>query len=182
MGGPFLAAVVALSSVSAQPGAAGDVYRIALRDRIHGIPASMFVLTTTPIRMPTGLRANGQWFKQFKGMPDELLRVLRDPPAAAEHFASGSFPDGTKFVAEPAVRRLFQTATKNPWPVFKREMKAEGWIAFSDVVFTADGLDALVYYEGRCEGLCGEGVYAWLHRDSGEKKWSIKRRVMKWVS
>ena len=42
---------------------------------------------------------------------------------------------------------------------------------------TPDARDALLYYEGRCEGLCGEGVYAWLRRDAPEKKWSIKRRI-----
>lgn len=159
-----------------------EVYRTVLRDRIHGIPVSDFVVTTTPRRLPAVTRVNRNWFKQFDGMPDGLLTSLLDPPPAAPHFEPGSFPEGTRFVSEEAVRRLFAPGIRRPWVAFKKELKVEGWITFSNVVLTRDALDALVYYEGWCEGLCGEGVFAWLRRDSPEKKWTIKRRITRWIS
>ena len=53
---------------------------------------------------------------------------------------------------------------------------SRGWLAFSDVLLTGNRLDALVYYEAHCGGLCGETGYAWLHRDSVVAGWTLARR------
>jgi hypothetical protein len=53
---------------------------------------------------------------------------------------------------------------------------------FSDILFAPDGLNALVYYERRCGGLCGEGGYVWAQRDSAQSQWSIRQRIVSWMS
>jgi hypothetical protein len=58
----------------------------------------------------------------------------------------------------------------------------DGRVEISDVVFTADGLDALVYAEIVCRGLCGEGAYFWVRRKTSDSPWVLARRISDWVS
>jgi hypothetical protein len=68
------------------------------------------------------------------------------------------------------------------WASFYRQSGAAGWVGFSDVVLTIDRMDALVYYEGRCGSLYGVGEFVWLHRDSAESNWAIRKRILSWIS
>ena len=72
--------------------------------------------------------------------------------------------------------------TTDAWAAFKRQHGADGWLAFSEALLTPDGLDALLYYEAECGGLCGESGYAWLHRDSVQSAWSIKKKIVRRLS
>jgi len=64
------------------------------------------------------------------------------------------------------------------WTAFMRRHNAYGWMSFSDVLFSDDGLDALVYYNAACGSLCGEAGYAWLHRDSAQSRWLLKKKII----
>jgi hypothetical protein len=55
-------------------------------------------------------------------------------------------------------------------------------IAFSSVLYTREGLDALVYYDAICGGLCAEAGYAWLHRENDQAPWRVARKVARTVS
>jgi len=68
------------------------------------------------------------------------------------------------------------------WDEFKSRFDATGWISFSDVILSREGLDALVYYEAQCGGLCAEAGYAWLHRDTRQSRWSVRLRVVRRMS
>ena len=57
-----------------------------------------------------------------------------------------------------------------------------GWVSYSDVLTTADGLDALVYTEAHCGDLCGQGSYIWLHRTEPGAPWSIAKTIVSWIS
>ena len=43
-----------------------------------------------------------------------------------------------------------------------------------------DGREALVYYEGHCGGLCGEGGCIWAQRDDRAADWRLARKVVGW--
>ena len=57
---------------------------------------------------------------------------------------------------------------------------ARGELALSHVGFSADGEEALVYYETRCGSLCGRGALVRLQRVAGQ--WHVVARVTLWVS
>jgi hypothetical protein len=57
-----------------------------------------------------------------------------------------------------------------------------GFPAFSAALFTRDRLDALVYYEAGCGGLCGEGGYAWFRRDTVSSPWRIEKKIVSRMS
>ena len=88
-------------------------------------------------------------------------------------------PPGTRLV-DPAQLR----PPENPrgfWPAFRQQFDdADGWWAFSAVRRDRGEHDALVFYEQRCEGGCGEGAWVWLHRDASDTPWRIMKRVTAW--
>jgi hypothetical protein len=71
----------------------------------------------------------------------------------------------------------------NGWTEFHRRYpKQRGYLGLSPVAFSADSLDALVYYEYHCGGLCGRGDAVWLNRSAATDRWRLRKRVMFWIS
>lgn len=183
-------ALLIQSVTSATAAEAPAIYAKVLKQTFHGMPGSDFVVTDAAIAMPRlhwppvqQQRTNPNWFNQFKGIPAGLMTLLTSPtPTRAHPFTAPDLPTGVRVVGAAQVRRLFAPGNKDPWVTFSREVRADGWIALSDVLFASNQLDAVVYYEARCPGLCGEGGYVWFHRDSVSKGWSIKRKIVSWMS
>ena|SRR2546425_2981587 len=131
------------------------------------------------VSMPTLSGGSAEWLKEFDDVPVALRQAASLPsPTSAHPLDVAQFPTGARVISEPAIRRICAGDVEEGWATFRREYGAEGWLTFSDVLFTRDALDALVYYEARCGGLCGEGRYAWLHRDAASSSWSIRKKII----
>jgi hypothetical protein len=160
-----------------------EVYRLLFEGRYHGTSPSRMAVSDVAVSMPTLSRASTEWLKEFDDVPVALRQAASQAsPTSAHPFDVAQFPADAKVVSEPAIRRIFAGGVEEGWATFRREYGSEGWLTFSDVLFTIDGLDALVYYEARCGGLCGEGGYAWLHRDAASSSWSIRKKIIRWLS
>jgi hypothetical protein len=67
------------------------------------------------------------------------------------------------------------------WQLFNAKYPgATGIITFSQVGFSNNGNQALVFVSTDCEGLCGEGNYYFL--EYSKKKWKISGKSMTWIS
>jgi hypothetical protein len=142
------------------------VYRVALEQRYHGGVASRFPVTDIAIAMPL---LTGAWSKglgAFEGVPAELRGMAsQQTPAALLPIQASMLPPGVRIV--PAAT--------------KADPKAS-WISVSQVLYTRDGLDALVYADAYCGSLCAEDAYVWVHRETHSSPWRLARRITRRVS
>ena len=166
------------------PGAAG-LYAPLLRESYHGTPASQMVVTDTAVAMPTlQVSSTTEWARQLEEVPSELQRAARQPSPTASHRLDASlFPTGTRLVSAAAVEASFGgSGIDDKWSTFRSEFSAQGWLSFSDCLLADDQLNALVYFEAHCGGLCGEGGYVWLRRDTASSPWRIAKMMVSWMA
>ena len=147
-----------------------DIYSVLLRQSYHGVqraaPAA-WTVHEAGIPMPTLRGSSSEWLAQFSGMPEELRRFAMEKQPAIPHAIDQSLlPPGTPLGRSEAKDRPGDPMT----------------IAFSSVLYTREGLDALVYYDAVCGGLCAEAGYAWLHRGNHQGPWRLAKKVVRRVS
>ena len=114
----------------------------------------------------------------------ELRRAASEPSPTKPHRLDPSlFPTGTRLVSAEAVEMIFtRSEIEGNWSAFRSQFRSKGWLAFSGGILTGDQLNALVYYESRCGGLCGEGGYVWLRRDTVSSPWRIAKKIIRCMS
>ena len=159
------------------------VYRLVLGLTFHGVPGTRMVLKdmTVPMRPLTGTDEN--WRKQFDQMPSELLERARgDTPSRPTLLTTAHVPSGVRLVPHNTLDRLFTPQTSPDRDEFERHFQAAGWVAVSDVLWSADGRHAFVYYASWCGGLCGQGGYIWARRDAADGPWRVARSVVSWLA
>ena len=182
----FLVAVsVSVLSGFRQVSGKSEVYAALLSGAgYHGIPGSRMLVKREWLPMPpVSEAAVPQWLKEFEAVPAELREALRRSAVLPAGAVDPSlFPVGTKFISSQEIAAVFTGALQDNWAVFKRQYRSEGWVSFSDVLVTSDSLDALVYSEASCGGLCGEGAYIWLHRKAPGSPWAIMKSVTTWIA
>jgi hypothetical protein len=179
----FIAAVICAAGFS-QIDVEARLHAPLLSESYHAVPASQMVVRDTAVAMPTLQGSSSEWLKEFDKVPSELRRAASRPSPTKPHRLDASlFPPGTRLVPASAVERIFTGAgVEENWSAFRTQFKSRGWLAFSDALLAGDRLDALVYYEARCGGLCGEGGYAWLRRDTVSSPWRIEKKIVSWMS
>ena len=182
-----VAAVAAqrLTAQRADDDAASQVYAALTSGAAHhGVRGADMLVKDQRIAVPAiGGSAVPEWLREFDGMPVQLREALRRPPA----FEAGAidrslFPAGTRFISEREISAAFAESLMDAWARFRRLYKTAGVVSYSDVLVTSDGLDALVYTEAHCGGLCGAGTYVWLHRSGRASPWSIAKGIIRWIS
>jgi len=174
--------IASIAAVSAQAQREADVYAALFTLRLHGTPASTMVVRDVAVPMPTVSGAAAEWLTQFDDVPAALrLSVSQPVPTRVEPLDVGLFPAGTKMISEQVIRQLFAAGMELGWSTF-RQRYGSGWLSLSEVLFTPDGLDALVYYESHSDSLCGESAYLWLHRRATQSPWSINKRIVRSMS
>jgi hypothetical protein len=179
----YIAAAICAGGFSQVEVGAG-LYSALLHERYHATPASQMVVKDTAVAMPTLRGSSSEWLEQSDEVPSELRRAASQPSPTKLHRLDASlFPTGTRLVSAAAVEATFRgSGTEENWPAFRRQFKSQGWLAFSDGLLADDQLNALIYYEARCGGLCGEGGYVWLRRDTVSSPWRIAKTIVGWMS
>jgi len=167
-----------------QPAVKAGVYVALLGQTYHGVPASRLVVKDTAVAMPTLRGSSSEWLKQFDEIPIDLRRLAGQASPTQPHRLDASlFPTQTRLVRVSAIETVFKSSgVEENWSAFRTQFKAQGWLGFSDVLVAGDHLNALVYYEVRCGGLCGEGGYVWLRRDTAGSPWRITKKIVSWMS
>jgi hypothetical protein len=183
-----LVAVGAAAAQRALPGAqvsvTSEVYAVLVSGAYHhGLSGSRMLVRDEliPIRALSAETVPA-FLKEFDPVPVELRAALRRPAIKPAPLDRALFPAGTRFISQASIAAAFTQGPGKDWPAFKRQYTSDGWVSFSDVVVTADGLDALVYTEAHCGDLCGQGSYIWLQRTGSTAPWSIKKTIVSWIS
>lgn len=176
-------AVICAAGLS-QSGVAAGVYAELLGESYHAVPASRMVVKDTAAAMPRLRGSSSEWLKKFEGVPLQLRQRASQPsPTQPRRLDASMFPPQTRLVPAAAIESIFtNSGVEENWSAFRTQFKAQGWVAFSDVLVASDQLNALVYYESRCGGLCGEGGYVWLRRDAPGSRWRISKKIVSWMS
>jgi hypothetical protein len=179
----LIAAVISAAGFS-QTADEAWVYTALLSENYHGVSASRMVVKDTAVAMPTLRGSSSEWLKEFDEVPFELGRLASRPSPTQPHRLDASlFPTRTRLVPASVIETIFTgPGVEENWSAFRTQVKAQGWLAFSDSLLAADQLNALVYYEARCGGLCGEGGYVWLRRDTVGSAWRISKKIVSWMS
>ena len=179
----LIAALICSAGLS-QTGADTGLYAALLNDRYHAVPAARMVVQDTAVAMPVLQSSSSEWLKNFDDVPIELRRLASRPSPTRVHRLDVSlFPSLTRFISTSTIDRIFAGGGPHDnWSAFATEVKAQGWMAFSDALLAGDQLNALVYYEANCGGLCGEGGYAWLRRDTVGSPWRVAKKIVSWMA
>jgi hypothetical protein len=144
----------------------------------HAVPASKLLVREEAVLMRP-IAGRSEWLRQFDGVPEALRRAAsQKKPTKTSKLDPSWFPAKTRFVSEREIQEIFAAGDLARWETFQQKYRSQGWLAFSEVLTTLDGLDALIYYEAACGGLCGESGYAWLRRDPNTSRWSVKKRII----
>ena len=174
---------ITTAAVLSQASTEAALYAPLFGASFHAKPAVSFVVQDTSVAMATLGGSSPDWLKQFDDVPMALRRAASRPePTRVGRLNPKSLPTGVRMAPAQATRTVMAHRTSEAWEVFKRQYNADGWLAFSYPVLTPAGLDALVYYEAECGGLCGETGYAWLHRDSAQSGWTLKKKIVRRMS
>ena len=158
-----------------------EVYAVLLKLRYQATPASRLSVKDVTVPMPTLTGSSPNWLGQFREVPRALRDAARQPtPTRATAFDRALLPRRTKWISEQDIERTLGIDPNN-WRKFKPRHGTDGYLSLSKVLFSPEGLDALVYYEARYGGY-GDGGYVWLHRETAQSRWSVRKKIVSWMS
>lgn len=90
-------------------------------------------------------------------------------------------PNAYAIIARDEVDNFFKKGVGRGWQEFyKKYPKSSGFWQFSRPGYNSRRDEALLYVGHSCGGLCGTGHLYLLSKQSG--KWTVKNRVMLWIS
>jgi hypothetical protein len=166
-----------------EPAAASDVYAVLLGQRYHAVAATEMSVKDMAVAMPSLRGSSREWLREFDVVPVDLRRMANHvAPTKAHRLDGAMLLAGAKVIPSKAVDALFTGDTEDNWSPFRARFNSRGWLSLSDVLLSADRLNALVYYDVRCGGLCGESGYMWLRRDTATSSWKIAKRIVSSMS
>jgi hypothetical protein len=115
-------------------------------------------------------------------IPAPLIERLMAASVRRTPTAALPLPRPLHVLTKAEFAEIFRGGPGVGWEEFYRRFPvARLYFALSPVVLSADGAQALVYFERHCGGLCGEGTLVWLRRVPGGA-WAVRRTRTFWVS
>jgi hypothetical protein len=157
------------------------VYAVMLKLRYQATPGSALSVKDVTVPMPTLTGSSPSWLGQFREVPRALRDAARQPtPTRATPFDRALLPRRTKWISEQDIERTLGIDPNN-WREFKPRHGTDGYLSLSKVLFAPEDLDALVYYEARYGGY-GDGGYVWLHRETAQSRWSVRKKIVSWMA
>ena len=136
--------------------------------------------STLQFRVPES--GDPRWRTQFDSIPAELPHGLETLSRSRRASVRLALPRPVRTVSAAALREIFSLGVGAGWEEFHRRYPNQrSYLRFSPVAFSADSLDALVYYESHCGGRCGRGEAVWLTRRESAR-WRVRKNVGFWVS
>jgi hypothetical protein len=121
-------------------------------------------------------------YARADSVPRGLAFALERLSQTRQATASLPFPRPIYVVTKPTEREIFSHGLRGGWIEFHRRYPNQhGLLRVSPVALSADTVDALVYYEYRCGGLCGSGGIAWITR-RGTSHWHVRKITHVWSS
>lgn len=126
---------------------------------------TLYVAERTAVFHAPSSITEGQFRRDYEGLPSTLLAALARASSAAQ-------PSRTLNLPLPA--RVLTS----------EELEAKtvrSYFAFSPIVYSADGREALFWAEWYCGSLCAGGEAVSVARDA-QGRWQFRRKVLFWIS
>jgi hypothetical protein len=118
----------------------------------------------------------------LSSIPATLPTLLESVSAAKRSSTVLPLHRPVRILTSAELSEIFERPGRSGWQEFyRRYPRQRSYLRFTPVAFSADTLDALVYYEYYCGGLCGEGSAVWL-RGQSSGRWQVRKIVGFWVS
>ena len=163
---------------------AARVYLAVLEaSRGRAVPDTL-VLRDSSARFQMPVGAIPSWRQQFDSLPRELAIELDRVSSTRVASQELSLPRPIHVLTRALRDSLFGPADLNVgWASFHRRFPSQGQIlAFSPVVFSGNGNQAMVFAESQCGGRCGRGELVWLVRDQNKDEWQVRKAILLWIS
>lgn len=124
--------------------------------------------------------ASPRWKLDLQDPPDLPLR-FRQALIELNRTSSGqSIPTGRPTIPVSSVE-LHRQLSQGYWEAFyDRYPGSAGVVRTTLAILSKDGMQALLYVEHRCDGLCGSGNLVVMRRVNGQ--WRIETSYMLWIS
>lgn len=155
----------------------------ALIDSVYTRPVRDTLLlgdSTIGFRAPSGGILT--WRTQFDSIPRALPLALDEVSRVTRASATLPLSRPVRIITDAERREIFARGIEVGWVEFyRRYPRQRRYLRFSPVAFSSDSLDAMVYYEYYCGGLCGGGNAVWLTRRD-DHTWRVRKVVGLWVS
>lgn len=157
--------------------AEANVYAALFESVMPPLRPGAIVVVDSTASLPAGFLSSR--FGKRDSMPPELPATLDRLMQAKHPAAKLHFSRPVLLVPDTTLRAIF---IAGGWTEFRRRYAGQhGFLRVSPVALSADSLDALVYYELRCGGLCGTGEALWISR-RGTNRWHLRKRFHFWSS
>ena len=157
-----------------------NVYAALFESVMPPLRPGAIVLVDSTASLPAGFLSSR--FAKRDSMPPELPATLDRLMQAKHPAAKLHFSRPVLFVSDTALSEIFSHGVTGGWNEFRKRYPGQhGFLRVSPVALSADSLDALVYYELRCGGLCGTGEALWISR-RGTNRWHVRKRFHFWSS
>lgn len=177
----FAALIGGVAPVVAPPVSPETAVYAAVLDGIGmgSLPDTLLFRDST-LQFPAG--AVRSFRDQFDSMSSQLPVRLEEISKTRVATESLALPRPMRVLTGAEFREIF-SGGPGGWAEFNRRYpKQRGFLGLSPVAFSADSLDALVYYEYNCGGRCGRGATVWLSRSTAADRWRVRRHVTFWNS
>lgn len=148
------------------------VYAVLLDSVIHYPSDTVVVLDSTAV-LPSGL-VQLRVGTRIDSMPPTLPAALDRLTGSRQATARLPFPRPVDLVSNTMLREMFSRGITGGWSEFHLRYPRTGYLKVSPVALSADTLDALVYYEFRCGGMCGQAEFVWITR-RGASHWHVRK-------
>lgn len=155
----------------------------ALLDSLYKQPDSDTILIAdSTIRFHVPTNSVEPWRRQFDSIPSDLPPRLEHVSRDRQSSTALPLPRPIRLLPYTELREIFKNGAGRGWQEFTRRYpRQRQYLQLSPIVFDADSLNALVYYEYHCGPLCGGGDAVWLTRGLSHK-WNVRKVIGFWVS
>jgi hypothetical protein len=161
----------------------GDVYRAFLATIFSGRQTdTLYVAERTAVFHTSSLITREEFRRRYEGFPSALSGPLEAASSPARRVETLSLPYPIHVVSSKDLNAMFGNDPNKGWEEFHRRYpRARSYFAFSPVVYSTNGSDALFWYEWYCGSLCAGGEVVWVSRDS-QGRWQFRQKVLFWIS
>ena len=136
---------------------------------------------TAVFHAPTSI-TQGQFSREYEGLPSTLLVPLERASSLARPSQTLNLPYPIRVISSEELKATFAKDPTKGWVEFHhRYPNVRSYFAFSPIVYSADGADALFWAEWYCGSLCAGGEAVWVARDA-QGRWQFLRKVLFWIS
>lgn len=153
----------------AEPGIYGCLLKALSDQPQHSV--LVVELLPVPLVRPT----ESQWDRFGPGAA--ALRLKGSLAEAGVPFSPAWFHAGTQLASRDEIQKAL-ALDRSAWVPFRQQFSADGYLALSRPLMSDDGLHALVWYRRQWCRICGDGGYAWLHRQSKSDEWRVEQRLV----